>query len=406
MAGERVVAIEDGRIITPFHVIEDGVVLVEDGKISDVRSKEKVKIPRNADIIDASGKIVVPGFIDIHTNGGGGRSLIEGTYEAIDEASKFFAKHGTTGFLSTLFGSKEEVLKATVAAKIAMEKGTVGAKVLGIQLEGPSFNPKKLGVFLPEWFRPPDIDEFEQIMLESGNAVKIITIAPELEGAIDFIKYITKRGVVASVGHSYATYAQVLEGIEAGISHACHTYNAMRGFHHREPGVVGAVLSCDELTAELVADGLHAHPVAMRILVRNKGVDKVILVTDSVEVAGLPEGEYEWRGRKVIVKGGKCVLPRPPVTSGLAGTPQEEQVTFAGSILTMNIAVKTMVELAGASLKEAIRMATINPAERIGLGGKKGSLEVGKDADVSILDEKFNVCMTLVSGRTVYKIQK
>lgn len=403
MTGERATAIVDGKLITPFRVIENGGVLIEDGRISAVGSMEKVKIPRNSDVIDASGKIVVPGFIDIHINGGGGRSLMEGTYEAIDEASKFFAKHGTTGFLSTLFGLKEDVLKAARAVKIAMERSTKGAEVLGIHLEGPAFNPKKLGVFLPEWFRPPDINEFEQTMLESGNAVKLVTIAPEVNGAIDFIKAITKRGVVASVGHSYATYSQTLEGIEAGISHATHTFNAMREFHHREPGVVGAVLSSDELTAELVADGFHVHPTAMKILVRCKGVDRVILVTDSVEAAGLPEGEHTWRGRKVIIKGGKCVLPRPPVTSTLAGTPEAEKVTLAGSILTMNVAVKNMIELAEVSLKEAIKMATINPAKRIGVDKRKGSLEIGKDADIAIMDKEFNVCMTLVSGRTVHK---
>ena len=399
MGKKDLIGIVNGRLITPFDVIEDGVVLIDGEKISAVGSRKEVEIPRNAEIIDASGKVVVPGFIDIHTHGGGGRGLMEGTYEAVNEVSKFFAEHGTTGFLSTLIGLKGDMLKAVRATKTAVEKGTEGAEVLGIHLEGPSFNPKKPGAADPKWLRGPDIEEFEQIMRESNNAVKLVTIAPELDGALEFIKHITKRGVVASIGHSYATYSQVLEGIKAGISHACHAYNAMRELHHREPSVVGAVLSLDELTAELIADGHHVSPPAMKILVRCKGVDKVILITDSVESAGLPEGEYTWMGRKVIIRGGMCVLPRPPVSGALA-----EKVTLAGSIATMNGDVKNMVELVGISLRDAVKMATVNPARRIGFGDRKGSLEVGKDADITIVDDQLNVYTTMVRGRAVHQV--
>jgi len=225
-----------------------------------------------------------------------------------------------------------------------------------------------------------------------------VSIAPEIEGALDFIRHITARGVVASVGHSYATYNQMLEGVKAGISHVCHTYNAMRELHHREPGVVGAALSLDELTAELIADGHHVSPPTMKILVRCKGVDKVILITDSVKSAGLPEGEYMWMGQKVIIKDGMCVLPRPPVSGALT-----EEVTLAGSMATMNGDVKNMVELVGVPLQDAVKMATINPARRIGFGDRKGSLEVGKDADITIVDNRLNVHMTMVRGRRVYK---
>ncbi len=398
MNKENSIGIVNGKLITPFNVIEEGVVLIDGERISAIGSKREVKVPKKAEVIDASGKVVVPGFIDIHTHGGGGRSLMEGTYEAVDEISKFFAEHGTTGFLSTLLGLKEDMLKAAKATKTAMDRGTKGAEVLGIHLEGPSFSPKKPGAADPRWLRRPDIREFDRIMRESNNAVKLVTIAPELDGALEFIKHITRRGVVASVGHSYATYDQVLKGIKAGISHACHTYNAMRGLHHREPGVVGAVLSRDELTAELIADGHHVSPPAMKILVRCKGIDKVILITDSTRLAGMPEGEYTWMGQKVIVKGGMCVLPRPPVSGALA-----EKVTLAGSIATMNEDVKNMVELVGVTLQEAIRMASVNPARRIGVYDRKGSLEVGKDADLAMVDDQLNVYMTMVRGRIVYE---
>jgi len=401
MLEEKTFAISGGKVITPFEVIEDGVIFIEKGKISAVDLRKKSKVPENVEEIDASGKIVIPGFIDIHTHGGVGKSVDE-SYDAINDVSKFFAKNGTTGFLSTFAGPMEMMSTGASVAKEAIEKGTDGAQVLGIHLEGPYLNPKKPGAADSRLFRSPSIEEFEQIMRESNDAVKLVSIAPEIEGALDFIRHITARGVVASVGHSYATYNQMLEGVKAGISHVCHTYNAMRELHHREPGVVGAALSLDELTAELIADGHHVSPPAMKILIRAKGTDRVILITDSTIAAGMPEGEYDFMGRKVVIKDGRCVLPRSPVTSALAGTPQEEKVTLAGSIATMSGDVRNIVNLVGLPLKEAVKMATINPARRIGFGDRKGSLEVGKDADLSIISEDIKVYTTIVEGKIVY----
>lgn len=397
------VAILNGRAITPYMTIGDAALIIEKGKISAIGPKNRVKVPKGAEVIDASKRIVVPGFIDIHTHGALGKRVDE-SYEAINEIAKFFAKNGTTGFLSTFAGLLDQMLKGARVARTAMEKGTEGAEVLGIHLEAPYRNPKKVGAGdMRERRDVAKIDEFEQVMKESNNTVKLVTIAPEIENGLAFIQHITRKGIVASVGHSYATYEEVLAGINAGISHSCHTYNAQRELHHREPGVVGAVLSLDNLTGELIADGHHVHPAAAKILIKAKGTDRVILVTDSTTFAGMPEGEYDFGGRKVIIEDGRSVLPRPPVTSALEGTPQAETVTLAGSIVTMNKDVENVVKWGLVSLQEAVKMASLNPAKRIGVDDRKGSLEVGKDADIVIMDEDANVYLTLVKGKKVYE---
>jgi len=396
------IALVKGRIITPLQVIEKGTLIVEDGRIADVGAEGRVEVPRGAEKIDASGKMLAPGFIDVHTHGAVGKTMQE-SYEAINEVSKYFTKCGTTGFFSTAFGSLKDMVIGAKVAREAMEKGTGGAQVLGLHLEGPYFNPKKPGAGDPRTFRRPNVEEFDEVQRESKNAVRLISIAPEIEGALEFIKYVTKRGVVAAIGHSYATYEEVLAGIKAGISHVCHTYNAQREFHHREPGVVGAALSEEALMCELIADGYHVHPAAMKTLWKARGTDHIDLITDSTLPAGLPNGEYDFYGQKVIVKGGKCVIPRPPVGSALEGTPEAEEETLAGSIATMNIDVRNMVRLVGVTLQDAIKMATINPAREFGFDNK-GRLERGKDADVILIDEDANMYMTIVEGKIVYRV--
>jgi len=395
------IAILNGKIITPIQVIEKGVLVIEDGRIADIGTEDAIKVPKGAEKIDASGKILAPGFIDVHTHGAVGKTTQE-SYEAINEVSKYFAKCGTTGFFSTTFGSLEEIMKGARVAKDAIEKGLEGAQVLGLHLEGPYFNPRKPGAGDPKTFRHPSIEEFEKIQRESGKAVKLISIAPEIDGALEFIEHVTKRGVVAAIGHSYATYEEVLAGIKAGISHVCHTYNAQRELHHREPGVVGAALCEERLMCELIADSYHVHPAAMKVLWRARGTDHIDLITDSTTPAGLPEGEYDFMGLKVIVKDGKCVIPRPPVSSALEGTPEAEKETLAGSMATMNGDVRNMVKLVDVPLQDAIKMATINPAKEFGFDDK-GRLEKGRDADVIVIDNDVNVYMTFVEGDLVYQ---
>jgi len=388
LTAQNVIAIKNGRIATPIDIVSDGVILVKNSKIEAVGEKDKVTIPSDALAIDARGRIVTPGFIDVHVHGGGGSDVMDGSYDALNEMSTFEARHGTTGFLPTPFTDSPERLLASVKAiETAMKRGTSGGEVLGIHLEGPYINIERKGGQPPEYIRKPDLEELRLLLEASNNNVKMITLAPEVNGGSEFVRRIIQYGVVASIGHSNATYDEALRAVDAGVSHACHAYNAMREFHHREPGVVGAVLSCDELTAELIADGIHVHPAAMKILVKCKGTDRIILVTDAVVGTGM-EGRYKLGGRDVVI------------------TKKDSRFldgALAGSVLTMDSAVRNIMGLVGASLQDAVKMATVNPARRIGVYDRKGSLEAGKDADITIVDDQINVYMTMVMGKIVYE---
>ena len=381
--------IKNGTLITPFETIHKGVVVLKGGKIVAVGRETEVKVPGGAVVIDASGQIVTPGFIDIHVHGGKGRDVMEASYEAIKEIAKFVARYGTTSFLpTTVSASPDALVNVVKAVGAAVKRRTDGAEVLGAHLEGPYISSQRPGAQDPDFIRPPSLDEFNEIWEASNRTVKIVTLAPEVEGAKRFIAKLRGLGVVASVGHSNATYSEVVETVKYGIRHAAHTFNVMRGFHHREPGVVGAVLIHDGLTAELICDNIHVHPTAMKILVVAKGTEKVVLVTDAIQAAGMPDGKYRVGKRDVIVTNGVCRL---------------ESGELAGSTLMMNKAVRNMVKSVGIPLRIAIKMATINPAVVVNVDKRKGSLEPGKDADIVIMDDDVNVFMTIVKGKIIYQ---
>jgi len=385
---KEVNVIKKGKVITPFKTIEKGVVVFEGKKIIAVGRENEVKTPKRAKIIDASDRIVAPGFIDIHVHGGKGKDVMDASYEAINELSKFFATHGTTAFVATtISASHDELLNVARAVRLAMEKGTDGAEVLGIHMEGPYMSPDERGAHAADQVRAPSLEEFKEIWEASNGAVRMVTLAPEWAESEKFIENLRSLGVVASVGHSNATYSQVVDAIQHGLKHATHTFHRMKVFHHREPGVVGAVLVHDELTAELICDNVHVHPTAMKLLIKAKGANKVALITDAIRAAGMLNGEYKVGKATVIVKN---------------GISRSEAGELAGSTLTMDRAVGNMVKSVGLSLQTAIRMATTNPATTIGIDKMKGSLKTGKDADIVIIDEEVNVYMTIVKGRVVY----
>jgi N-acetylglucosamine-6-phosphate deacetylase len=381
--------IENCMVITPSKTIEKGVVVFEDGKITAVDQKNRVKVPRSAKVIDASGKIVAPGFIDIHVHGGKGRDVMDASYEAIKDIAEFLVSHGTTSFVpTTISTSRSELLRAVEAVKTAMEKGTDGAEVLGANLEGPYINLEKRGAHDANYVRLPSIDEFEEIWESSNHTVKIVTLAPELEGSKMLIQKLRELGIVSSIGHSNATYIQAVDALKRGVRHATHMFNRMSGFDPREPGVVGAVLVHDEVTAELICDGIHVHPAAMNLLIRVKGPERVVLVTDAIRAADMPDGEYALGKQQIIVKDGVSRL---------------ESGDLAGSTLTMDRAVRNIMKLVGTPLQTAVKMATINPAVVANVDENKGSLEPGKDADILIIDDEINVHLTMVKGKILYR---
>jgi len=387
---KRIIII-NGTIITPFHLIGDKDIIVKEGKIREIVNKEELNTATltGAEVIEGKDKYIVPGYIDIHVHGGGGSDVMDGDYEAINQIAIAHSHFGTTSFLPTkMTMDKNKIIGSLRSIHEAKLRGTGGAEILGVNLEGPYINPEKKGAQKEEDTKKISIEEFLEFNQASGNLIRLVTIAPEMPGAIGLIKYLYKQGIIASVGHSNATYAQVQAGIEAGLSHVTHTFNAMRGLHHREPGVVGAALISPELTVEVIADGIHIHPIVLKILTKIKEAEKVVLITDAMRATGLKEGTYDLGGQEVIVTEGQARL---------------KDGTLAGSVLTMDKAVKNMVNKIGIQLPKAIQMASFNPARSIGIDDKKGSLEPGKDADIVILNKNLETELTIVAGKIVYR---
>ncbi len=383
------VIILNGKIVTPFKIVGDEAIYIRNGKIIDIKNEKDIDFTKEADIIDASDKYIVPGFIDIHMHGGGGFDAMDGNAEAIKKIAVAHSRFGTTAFLpTTMTMSRDKIIQSLKGIRKAYEEGNTAAEILGIHMEGPYINISRKGAQKEEDIKKASVEEFLEFEKVSGNLIRIITMAPEMPGAIDFIKWLHKKGIIISIGHTEATYEEVQESIRAGASHVTHTFNAMSGLNHRKPGVAGAALTSPELMIEMIADGIHLHPAVMKILVRTKEMGKIILITDAMRAAGMPDGLYELGGQEVKVADGQARL---------------NDGTLAGSILTLDKAVRNMVDLVGVSLPEAVKMATINPAKRLGIEDRKGSIEVGKDADIVILDKKLEVDTTIVKGRVVYK---
>lgn len=381
-----------GSIITPFKLIKDQAVFISKGKIIGIKDGKDIEKKANSGIIEVKDGFIVPGFIDVHVHGGGGFDVMDGNYEAIKQVAKTHSKYGTTSFLpTTMTMNKNKIIKSLKSVKEAYAKGTGAAEVLGVNLEGPFINPLKKGAQKEEDIRNASVEEFMELNQAAGNLIRIVTIAPEMPGAKKLIRWLYKHNIIASAGHSNATYKQVQEGIAIGLNHVTHIFNAMTGFSHREPGIVGAALFSPELIVEMIADGIHLHPLAMKLVIKVKEMEKIVLITDSMRAASKPDGIYNLGGQEVIVADGEARL---------------KDGTLAGSVLTLDKAVRNMVNLVGLSFIEAIRMVTINPAKCLGIEDKKGSLELGKDADIVILNKKLEVDATLVKGKIIYKRER
>ena len=376
-----------GDIVTPQEAIPGGHVILENGEITNVGRGEPDASGR---VLDFRGRLVAPGFVDIHVHGGRGQDVMDASPESLDRLSRFLAAGGVTSFLATTCTApQEEVLAAVRNVRDSIGKGTEGAQVIGVHMEGPYINPSRSGAQDRRCIRPPDVGELEEAFREAGGRLRVVTLAPEVDGALEAIEWLSARGVVAAAGHTDATYDEADAGIEAGLRHASHLFNAMRPLHHREPGVVGAALWDDRVTVELIADGVHLHPAALRMAARLKGPGSTALVSDAIAPAGLPDGEYEFGGAKVTVKHGRCLL---------------ESGSLAGSTIRLRDAVENMVGLAGFSPEAAVEMASTTPARIAGVAGRKGRLAPGMDADITILDREYGVLLTMVGGRVVHRV--
>ena len=377
------------RAVTPFDILSDAVIVIQGSKISAVGQRGKVDLPRGGREVRTSGKTVVPGFVDVHIHGAGGHDVMEGTREALEIITASVAAHGTTSIVATTVTADERTTCASVAgiAHFILHSGQsptreLGAEVLGIHLEGPFISPARRGVHPAQWIVPPSNELLLQILAEARGMAQILTLAPELPGALDLISTARAAGLVVSLGHTDATYEQAQLAIQAGASHAAHVFNAMRPFSHRGTGVIGAVLTSPEVSAELIADGIHVDEAAMRMLIELKTPERVILVSDGISATGMPDGRYGLGTFEVKVSGGVA---------------RNSEGKLAGSTLTLDRALRNMVGL-GLPLASALRMVTANPARQLGLGARKGVLAPGADADLVMLDDRLEVAGVMTRG--------
>ena len=344
--------------------------------------------------LDGSDCILLPGFIDVHIHGSAGGDMMDATPESLATISQFLVKHGVTGFYATtVSASHAETLAAvTNVARFVGQSQPAGAdalptgsRILGVHLEGPYINAQFPGAQNPDFIRPPSLEEFEALL--AAGPVRMITLAPEVEGADALIERALAAGVRVVLGHTAATFDQASAAIDAGVTQATHTYNAMTGLHHRRPGAVGAALSDDRIYAQLIADGIHVHPAAMRILGRCKGPTRTLLISDAMRASGMPEGRYDLGGLPVIVQDGVCRL---------------EDGTLAGSVLALDAALRNFMSANGWPLVQAWPLTSLSQAQAMGIDYEVGRIRSGARADLTLLDAETQVVATVVGGQLAY----
>jgi N-acetylglucosamine-6-phosphate deacetylase len=384
-------AIYAERALTPLEEIRDAVILVDGARIAAVGRRGEVSVPRGAtEFSCADGCTIVPGFVDVHIHGAGGHDVMEGTDTAFDAVTATVARYGTTSIVATtVTASPEETCRSVGAIARAAKHGAAGAgshgaraEILGVHFEGPFISAARRGVHPAEWIAAPSVAMLDRFVDAAEGTARIVTLAPELPGALDLVSAARRRGIVAAMGHTDASYAEAEAAIVAGVTHAAHVFNAMRPFSHRETGVLGAVLTSRQVTAELIADGVHVDDAAIRVLLAAKGVARTVLVSDGTAATGMPDGRYRLGSFEVNVSGGVC---------------RNAEGKLAGSTLTLDRAVRHMVSL-GVGLSDAVRMATSSPAGVIGMSARKGILAAGADADLVLLDAQLHVAGVMARG--------
>lgn len=386
--------IYNGQIITPAGIIKNGCLLIGEGKVVEI-SSNNIDAP-GAEAIDAGGRYVSPGFIDIHVHGGGGHDFMDNTVEAFLAAAKLHLRYGTTAMLpTTLTSSPADLAKTLETYNDVEKKNTEGAQFIGMHLEGPYISPNQAGAQDTRYIRNPNPAEYREL-IESFSCIKRWSAAPELPGALEFGQYITKRGILAALAHTNADYHEILAGYKNGYTLATHLYSAMLGVTRRNAyryaGAIEAAYLIDEMDVEIIADSIHLPPPLLKLVYKIKGPEHIALITDSMRAAGMPPGES--------ILGGLKTGQKVWVEDGVAKMP--DRTAFAGSVATFDRLVRNMVKLADVPLTDAVKMASATPARIMGVGDKKGEIAVGKDADIVIFDAEINVAITLIKGKVMY----
>jgi N-acetylglucosamine-6-phosphate deacetylase len=377
------------RLIAPEASIEDPVVVVEDGVIARIASRSESQIPAGHHL-DFSGCTLVPAYFDIHIHGSAGHDVMEATPEAFSKVGHFLARHGVGAYLpTTVTAPWDATLRSLEGMAKFVGSHDYGARPLGIHMEGPFLSPHKKGAHPANLLLTPSVELFDRMWQAAEGKIRLMTIAPELPGAEEVIAYAAGLGVRVSLGHSNADSAAAKLGIQAGAVSATHTYNAMRSFDHREPGLIGEVLGNDNLFAELICDGHHVAPNAVRMYWRAKGKDRAMLITDAMAAAGMPDGNYKLGELDVRVKDGICIIG---------------ENTLAGSTLTLDHAVKNFAAFTEAPIGEIARLVSRNPAHMTGLEEEVGALAVGRAADITILSAENTVVDTILRGESLVSV--
>ena len=386
----------NGRVVTPYQVLPRGGIHVRGTQIQRVFSMSEAEVPADSQAIDVHGATIAPGFIDLHLHGGGNADVMDGTVEALATISRVHAAGGATAIVpSTLTSSPQDLARAIAAFAAAKAHPADGARLLGLHLEGPYFAETQRGAQDPRYIHNPDPDEYLSILDRSPDIIRV-SAAPELPGALELGRELRKRDILASIGHSDAAYQQVVAAVEAGYSHVTHLYSGMSGVRrmncYRVPGIIESALLLDDLTVEIIADGKHLPGPLLQLIYKCKGPERIALCSDAIRAASMPDGEYLLGsgddGQKMLIEDDVAWMA--------------DRSAFAGSVATAASLVRNMVELAGVPLPAAVKMATVTPARILGLNDRLGSLDPGKEADITILGADFTIKATIVAGRFVY----
>jgi N-acetylglucosamine-6-phosphate deacetylase len=385
LPAEIMIALTAAALLTPRERIEQPLLLLDGEKVAEVTSRAARDIPKAARHLDFSGAVLAPAYLDIHIHGGMGHDVMEPDAEGLTRFECFLAQHGVAAYLPTTVTAPEDIiLRALDWLAKRIEKGAagVGARPLGIHLEGPFISHARRGVHPPEYLVAPTLSRFERCWQAARGHIKVMTIAPEVEGAMEVIAEASRRGVCCSIGHSDSDLPTARAAVAAGVHHATHTFNAMRPLDHRQPGLLGAVLTDPTVTADIIADGIHLDPTVVQLFLRAKGTQAAVLITDAISATGMPDGRYRLGSFEVEVRGNKC-------TRG---------DTLAGSVLRLDQAVRNIMQFAGWKLEEAVQVATANPAAVIG-EKSRGILATGADADLVVLSSRGEAQKTIIAGR-------